>query len=154
MAMVPIIEAKRSRKGNGNEAGLLTAAREDIAKLKSDLASLQQQVHGLSAKLHGELGVVALRIEDNERRTMKRRKVARRWVMAAVVAVCLWLGSYGVRSMLNGPFLLPGLALVGLTLLAAVTLVLLNLHNDADEQEHSDRHHNWFRLTVREDSSR
>jgi hypothetical protein len=37
--------------------------------------------------------------------------------MAAVVAVCLWLGSKGVRSMLDGPFLLPGLALVGLTLL-------------------------------------
>ena len=108
------------------------------------LAYQQQQVHGLRSRLHGELGVLAIRIEDNERRTMKRRKVARRWVMAAVVAVCLWLGSKGVRSMLNGPFLLPGLALVGLTLLGGITLVLLNLHNDADEREHSDRHHNWF----------
>lgn len=71
--------------------------------------------------------------------------------MAAAVAVCLWLGSSAVRSMLNGPFLLPGVASVGLTLLGGITLVLLNLHNDADEQEHSDRHHNWFRLITRDD---
>jgi hypothetical protein len=125
-------------------------AREDIANLKTDLAYLQQQVHGLRSKLHGELGLLALRIEDNERRAMKRRKVARRWVMAAVVAVCLWLGSSAARSMLNGPVLLPGLASVGLTLLGGITLLLLNLHNDADEQEHSDRHHNWFRLITRD----
>ena len=122
MAIGPTTEAKRSRKGTGNEADLQTAAQED---LKSDLAYLQQQVHGLRSRFHGELGVLALRIEDNERRTMKRRKVARRWVMAAVVAVCLWLGSKGVRSMLDGPFLLPGLALVGLTLLGGITLLLL-----------------------------
>jgi hypothetical protein len=106
MAIGPTTEAKRSRKGTGNETDLQTAAQED---LKSDLAYLQQQVHGLRSRFHGELGVLALRIEDNERRTMKRRKVARRWVMAAVVAVCLWLGSKGVRSMLNGPILLQGL---------------------------------------------
>jgi hypothetical protein len=147
--MGPTTEAKRSRKGTGNETDLQTAAREDLASLKSDLAYLQQQVHGLRSRFHGELGVLALRIEDNERRTMKRRKVARRWVMATVVAVCLWLGSKGVRSMLDGPFLLPGLALVGLTLLGGITLLVLSLHNDADEQEHSDRHHNWFRLIVR-----
>jgi hypothetical protein len=144
--MGPTIEAKRSQKGSGNETDPRTAARED-------LAYLQQQVHGLRSRFHGELGVLALRIEDNERRTMKRRKVARRWAMAAVVAVCLWLGSKGVRSMLDGPFLLPGLALVGLTLLGGITLLLLNLHNDADEREHRDRHHNWFRLTVQEDPS-
>jgi hypothetical protein len=125
--------------------------REEIANLRSDLAYLRQQVHGLRSKLHGELAVLALRIEDNERRAMKRRKVARRWLMAAVLAVSLWLGSIAVRRMLNGPFLLPGLLLVGMTLLGAITLVLLNVHNDADEQEHSDRHHNWFRLTARDD---
>jgi hypothetical protein len=106
----------RRRSGAGNEADLQTAARENLANLKGDLAYLQQQVHGLRARLHGELSVLALRIEDNERRTMKRRKMARRWAMA-VVGVCLWLGSKGVRSMLDGTFLLPGLALVGLTLI-------------------------------------
>ncbi|HME28064.1 MAG TPA: hypothetical protein VKI44_43210 [Acetobacteraceae bacterium] len=121
------------------------------ADAREDIANLWRQVHGLRSKLHGELGVLALRIEDNERRAMKHRKVARRWVMAAVVVVCLWLGSSAVHGMLNGPVLLPGLLLVGLTLLAGVTLVLLSLHNDADEQEHSDRHHNWFRLTTRDD---
>jgi hypothetical protein len=152
MAMGPTIEA-RSLKGTGNEADL-QAAREDLPNLKDDLVYLQEQVHGLRSRLHGELGVLAVRIEDNERRIMKRRKMARRWAMAAVIAVCLWLGSKGVHSMLTGPFLLPGLALVGLTLLGASTLVALNLHNDADEREHRDRHHNWFRLTVREDPSR
>jgi hypothetical protein len=142
------IKANGPRKGTGTTQA--AAAREDIANLKSDLAYLRQQVHGLRSKLHGELGVLALRIEDNERRAMKRRKVARRWVMAAVVAVWAWLGSGAVRSMLNGPFLLPGLLLVGMTLLAGITLVLLNLHNNADDEEHSDRHHNWFRLTTRE----
>ena len=141
-------DIKAPRKGAGTAQADATA-REDIANLKADLAYLQQQVQGLHSKLHGELGVLALRIEDNERRAMKRRKAARRWVMPAVVAVCLWLGSYGVRSMLNGPLLLPGLALIGLTLLAGITLLLLNLHNDADEQEHRDRHHNWFRLITR-----
>ena len=127
--------------------------RASEADAREDIANLWRQVHGLHSKLHGEFGVLALRIEDNERRAMKRRKVARRWVMAAVVVVCLWLGSSAVHSMLNGPFLLPGLLLVGLTLLAGITLVLLSLHNDADEQEHRDRHHNWFRLTTRDDSS-
>jgi hypothetical protein len=142
------IKMTRPRRGAGTAQ---TETREDIANLRSDLAYLREQVHGLRAKLHGELGVLALRIEDNERRAMKRRKVARRWLMAAVVAVYLWLGSVAVVRMLSGPFLLPGLFLVGMTLLGGVTLVLLNLHNDADEQEHSDRHHNWFRLTARDD---
>ena len=142
-------DIKAPRKGAGTAQADATA-REDIANLKTDLAYLQQQVHGLRSKLHGELGLLALRIEDNERRAMKRRKGARRWVMAAVVAVCLWLGSSAARSMLNGPVLLPGLASVGLTLLGGITLLLLNLHNDADEQEHSDRHHNWFRLITRD----
>jgi hypothetical protein len=67
-------------------------AREDIADLQSDLAYLRRQVQGLHSKLQGELGMLALRIEDNERRAMQRRKVARRWGMAAVAAPCLWLG--------------------------------------------------------------
>jgi hypothetical protein len=143
------IKANGPRKGTGTTQAA-AAAREDIADLRSDLAYLKQQVHGLRSKSHGVLGLLALRMEDNERRAMKRRKVARRWVMAAVVAVWAWLGSGAVHRRLNGPFLLPGLLLVGMTLLAGITLVLLNLHNDADEQEHSDRHHNWFRLTARE----
>jgi hypothetical protein len=67
------------------------------ADAREDIANLWRQVHGLRSKLHGELGVLALRIEDNERRAMKHRKVARRWVMAAVVVVCLWLGSSAVH---------------------------------------------------------
>jgi hypothetical protein len=143
------IKTSRPSKSAGT-AQAAAAAREDIANLKSDLAYLKQQVHGLRSKLHGELAVLALRIEENERRAMKRRKVVRRWMMAAVVAVSAWLSSDEVRNMLNGPFLLPGLALVALAVLASVTLVLLHLHNDADEQEHNDRHYNWFRLTTRE----
>ena len=121
------------------------------AGAREDIANLWRQVHGLRSKLHGELGVLALRIEDNERRAMKRRRVLRRWVMVAVVVVCLWLGSSAVRGMFGGPFLLPVLLLVGLALVGGVTLVVLGLHNDADEQEHRDRHHNWFRLTTRDD---
>ena len=125
--------------------------REEIANLTSDLAYLRQQVHGLRSRLHGELGVLALRIEDNAGRAMKRRNVVRRWLMAVVVAVYLWLGSIAVRRMLNGPSLLPGVLLVGMTLIGGITLVLLTVHNDADEQEHIDRHHNWFRLTARDE---
>jgi hypothetical protein len=47
--------------------------------LRRDVAYLQQQVEELHSRLHGELGVLALRIEDNERRAMKRRKAARTW---------------------------------------------------------------------------
>ena len=124
------------------------------AGAREDIAHLRQQVHGLRSKLHGELAVLALRIEDNERRAMKRRKVMRRWGMAAVVATWLWVGPSAVRGLLNGPFLLPGLLLVGMTLVGGITLVVLILHNDADEQDHSDRHNNWFRLTARDDPPR
>jgi hypothetical protein len=121
------------------------------ADAREDIAYLWRQVQGLRSKLHGELGVLALRIEDNERRAMKRRKVARRWVMVAVVVVCLWLGSSAVRGMFGDTFLLPGLLLVGTALVGGITLAVLGLHNQADEQEHRDRHHNWFRLTTRDD---
>ena len=124
--------------------------RKDIANLKRDLAYLRRQVHGLRSKLHGELGLLALRIEDNERRAMRRRKMARRWGMAAVVGAWLWLGSSALAGMLDGPFLLPGLLVVGMTLLGGITLVVLILHNQADEQDHTDRHQNWFRLTARD----
>jgi hypothetical protein len=127
-----------------------TAAHKDLASLKRDLTYLRRQVHGLRSKLHGELAVLALRIEDNERRAMRRRKVARRWAMAAVVGAWLWLGVSAVAGMLNGPFLLPGLLLVGITLLGGITLVVLILHNQADEQDHTDRHQNWFRLIERD----
>lgn len=128
-----------------------TAAQNDIANLKRDLAYLRRQVHGLRSKLHGELGLLALRIEDNERRAMGRRKVARRWGMTAVVATWLWLGYNAVAGMLDGPFVLPGLLVVGTTLLGGIALVVLILHNQADEQDHIDRHQNWFRLTTRDD---
>ena len=78
------VKMSKPRRGAGTAQ---TETREDIANLRSDLAYLRRQVHGLRAKLHGELAVLALRIEDNERRAIKRRKVVRRWLMAAVVAV-------------------------------------------------------------------
>src|SRR5271166_4403293 len=117
------------------------------ADAREDIANLWRQVHGLRSKLHGELGVLALRIEDNERRAMGRRKVLRRWGMATVVAVWLWLSSRAVRGMFSDAFLLPGLLLVGIAVVGGITLAVLSLHNQADEQEHRDRHHNWFRLT-------
>ena len=55
--------------------------REALANLRSDLAYLRRQQHELRCRFHGELAVLALRIEDNERQSMRRRKVARcgRW---------------------------------------------------------------------------
>ena len=123
------------------------------ADAREDIANLCRQVHGLRAKLHGELGVLALRIEDNERRAMKHRKVLRRWAMAVVIAVWLWLSSSAVRGMFSDSFLLPGLLLVGMAVVGGLMLAVLSLHNQADEQEHRDRHHNWFRLTTRDDPS-
>ncbi len=125
--------------------------RGDIADLESDVAYLRRQVHGLRSRLHGELGVLALRIEDNERRAMRRRMVVRRWGMAAVVATWLCVGPSAITRMLDGPFLQPGLLLVGMTFFGGVALVVLILHNTADEEDHTDRHRNWFRLTTRDD---
>ena len=81
---------------------------------------------------------------------MGRRKVARLWAVLVLVAAWLWLGRDAVLDMLSGPILLPGLIVVGVTLLATITVVVLLLHNAADEQEHRDRHQNWFRLTERD----
>ena len=125
--------------------------RDDIADLESDVAYLRREVHGLRSRLHGELGVLALRIEDNELRGMGRRKVVRRWGMATVVATWLWLGPGAVLRMVNGPFLQPGLLLAGLTFFGGLALVVLILHNTADEEDHTERHRNWFRLTTRDD---
>ena len=131
-------------------AGAETKTREAVANLRSDLAYLRRQQHEMRCKFHGELAVLALRIEDNERRAMRRRKAARWWGVAALVAAWLWLGRGAVLDMLSGPVLLPGLIMVALTLLAGVTVMVLVLHNEADEQEHRDRHQNWFRLTERD----
>jgi fatty acid desaturase len=131
-------------------AGAESRTRETIANLRSDLAYLRRQQHELRSRFHGELAVLALRIEDNERRAMRRRKVARLWAVLVLVAAWLWLGRDAVLDMLSGPILLPGLIVVGVTLLAAITVVVLLLHNAADEQEHRDRHQNWFRLTERD----
>ena len=124
--------------------------REALANLRSDLGYLRRQQHELRCRFHGELAVLALRIEDNERRAMRRRKVARRWAVVALVAAWLWLSRGAVLDMLGGPILLPGLIIVVVTLLAGITVVVLFLHNAADEQEHRDRHQNWFRLTERD----
>jgi hypothetical protein len=126
-------------------------AREDIADLQSDLAYLRRQVQGLHSKLQGELAILALRIEDNERRTMKRRKVARRWGIAVVAATCLWLGPGAISGLFSDSFLRQGCSLVGMVAAGGVTLGVLILHNQADEQDHRDRHHNWFRQIVRDD---
>jgi hypothetical protein len=130
--------------------GAEAKTRETIANLQSDLAYLRRQQHELRSRFHGELAVLALRIEDNERRSMKRRKAARWWSVAAVVAAWLWFSRDAVFHMLDGPVLFPGLLVVTMTLVAGVTVVLLILHNEADEQEHRDRHQNWFRLTERD----
>jgi hypothetical protein len=125
--------------------------REQLASLRSDLAYLRRQVHGLHMKLHGELAVLAVRIEDNERRAMKRRQVTRRWLMAAIIAAWLWAGSNAISGTLSDRFVLPGLILAIMTMVGGIALVVLILHNGADEQEHRDRHHNWFRLTTRDE---
>jgi hypothetical protein len=149
-----VLASALSHDGGDTETAAIerrAEACEDIANLKSDLAYLRRQVHGLRAKFHGELAVLALRIEDNERRAMRRRKAGRKLVMAAVVATWLLLTPSAVLRMLNGPFLRPGLLLVGMTLVGGLTLVILNLHNEADEQDYADRYRNWFRLTGRDD---
>src|SRR4051794_37411966 len=92
-----------------------TDAREDIASLKGDVAYLRREVHGLRSKLHGELALLAVRIEDNERRAMRRRKFLRRSAMAAVVGAWLWVCPSALLGIFGGAFLVPGLVLVGMT---------------------------------------
>lgn len=138
---------KTARGGAGTER------HDAIANLRSDVAYLRQQQHGLRSKFHGELAVLALRIEDNDRRSMKRRKSTRRWAMGATAVAWVWM-CYGVlHDLLGGAVLLPGLFIVVATLTAGIAIVLLNLHNKADEQEHGDRYRNWFRLTERDGPS-
>jgi hypothetical protein len=111
---------------------------------------LRRQLHELRCRFHGELAVLALRIEENERRAMRRRSAGRWWYVAAVIGAWLWLGRGAAIAMLDGSILEPGLFLVAATLAAAITVVVLTLHNQADRHEHRDRHQNWFRLTERE----
>ena len=84
-------------------AGAETRTREAIANLRSDLAYLRRQQHELRSRFHGELAVLALRIEDNERRAMRRRRVARLWAVLVLVAAWLWLSRDAVLDMLSGP---------------------------------------------------
>ncbi len=131
-------------------AGADARSREAIANLQSDLAYLRHQQHELRSRFHGELAVLALRIEDNEWRAMRRRRVARWWAVVALAVAWSWLSRGAVREMLSGPIVLPGLVIVVMTLLAGITVMVLFLHNAADQQEHRDRHQNWFRLTERD----
>jgi hypothetical protein len=126
-------------------------ADDQIGDLKTELLYLRRQVHGLRSKLHGELAVLALRIEDNDQRSMRRRAVVRRWSIAGILAAWLWQIPAFVAGMLNGSVLLPGLLLVSITIAAGIATVLLLLHNEADAQQHTDRYRNSFRLTVADD---
>ncbi len=141
------IAQKTSRKGAG-----VIKVDEEIQEMKKELSYLRQQVHGLKSKLHGELAVLALRIEDNEERSMRRRTMMRRWSIAAIVAMWLWQMPALMAGMLGRSFLLPGLFLAIMTILAGLAIVLLLLHNQADKEEHKDRYHNWFRFTVSDDA--
>jgi len=142
------VSRRRDDRDNRTDAA---EARQQIADLRSDLAYLRRQVHGLTMKLHGELAVLAVRIEDNERRAMRRRLVVRRWLMAAVVGAWLWSGGNAITATFSDRFALPGLLLAITTMAGGIALVVLILHNSADRQEHQERHHNWFRLTAADD---
>ena len=85
MVVQPVVTTAQKRRHNTIKPNF--EPREEIADLKSEVEYLRHQVHGLRSQLHGELAVLALRIEDNDRREMLRRKVVRRWLMAAVFAV-------------------------------------------------------------------
>ena len=122
---------------------------DQIEVLRSEVSNLRREVHGLRSKLHGELAVLALRIEDNDQRSMRRRAVMRRWAIAAIVAAWLWHLPGLLLGVLGGAFLLPGLLLVSITTIGGIATVLLLLNNGADEQDHKDRYSNWFRLTNR-----
>lgn len=138
---------RKFRKGAG-----VMKVDEEIEEMKKELSHLRRQVHGLRSKLHGELAVLALRIEDNDERSMRRRTVMRRWSVAAIVAMWLWQVPPSVAGMLGRSFLLPGLLLVSMTMIGGLAIVLLLLHNEADEEGHKDRYRNWFRLTMSDDA--
>jgi hypothetical protein len=141
------IAQKKFRKSAG-----VMKVDEEIEEMRKELSYLRRQVHGLRSKLHGELAVLALRIEDNDERSMRRRTVMRRWSVAAIVAMWLWQMPAPVAGMLGNSFLLPGLLLVCMTMIGGLAIVLLLLHNEADEEDHKDRYRNWFRLTMSEDA--
>ena len=67
-----------------------------------------------------------------------------------IVAAWLWLTRIAILAMLAGPFFLPGILAVSITLAGGITLAVLTIHNEADEKEHTDRYYNWFRLTGRD----
>jgi hypothetical protein len=71
-------------------------------------------VRGLQSKLHGELALLAVRIEENDRRAMKRRKLVRRWIVAGIGAGVAVVDPGAVEAMLSGPFLGTALLLVGM----------------------------------------
>ena len=150
VVFAPVVATKQKRRQNANKP--IFEPCEEIADLKSEIEYLRQQVHGLRSQLHGELAVLALRIEDNDRREMLRRKVVRRWLMAAVFAGWLWQTPIAILGLLRGPILMPGLLLFGMTVAGGITILMLSLHNEGDEQEQGHRYHNWFRLTERDDT--
>ena len=45
-----------------------------------------------------------------------------------------------------------GAAAIGMTVAGGITILMLSLHNEGDEQEQGHRYHNWFRLTERDDT--
>jgi hypothetical protein len=135
-----------------HESAVVARADDQIGDLKKELLYFRRQVHGLRSKLHGELAVLALRVEDNDQRSMRRRVVMRRWAVAVILAAWLWQMPASVAGMMNGSVLLPGLLSVSMTIAAGIAIVLLRLHNQADEEHHRDRYRNWFRLTVADDA--
>ena len=149
IAVEPVMAKVQTKRRNASKPS--PGPREDIADLKSEGEYLRRQVQGLRSKLHGELAVLALRIEDNDRWAMRRRRVVRRWLMAAVLAVWLWQAPSAIFDLSNGPFLMPGLLLVGMTVAGGIAILLLILHNEADERDHKDRYANWFRFTGTDD---
>jgi hypothetical protein len=146
IAVHPVVATPQKKRNNPTKPG--PGPREDIAELKGEVEHLRKQVHGLRSRLHGELAVLALRIEDNDRLAMQRRKVVRRWLMAAVLTIWLWQAPTAILGLLNGPFLMPGLLLFAVTTAGGIALLLLMLHNEADEQDQEQRYQNWFRLTA------
>jgi hypothetical protein len=72
--------------------------------------------------------------------------------MAAVFAVWLWQTPVAILRLLHGPILMPGLLLFGMTVAGGITILMLSLHNEADEQDQKHRYQNWFRLIARDDT--
>jgi hypothetical protein len=111
-------------------------------------------VRGLQSKLHGELALLAVRIEENDRRAMKRRKLVRRWIVAGIGAGVAVVDPSCCGS--DAEWSIPGdrAAPGGHDGGRGITIMVLLLHNEADEQEHTDRYHNWFGLTERGEAER